>query len=122
MGASSKAVTAPPPAYAVMYPGLVAIARKHGYALAIHGSMKRDFDLIAVPWVGDAGEPFAMIMEMKEAVQGVFTNHEMEHLSVQAKGHPTLKAHGRLCWSIHLTNEGAFGPYLDICVMPRGAL
>lgn len=39
------------PAYAAaMYPGLAAIFHRHGYALACHGSLARDFDLIAVPW------------------------------------------------------------------------
>ena len=27
------------------------VAREMGYALALHGSMNRDMDLIAVPWV-----------------------------------------------------------------------
>lgn len=112
-------MTAPPPAYAVLYPALVAIAREHGYALGIHGSMARDFDLIAAPWTAEAGEPFPMILAMKAAVQGVFTHHDMDDLSERAGGHPTKRPHGRQCWSIHLTNEGAAGPYLDISVMPR---
>ena len=111
-----------PPAYAVMYPALVAIAYVHGYALAIHGSMARDFDLIAVPWTEGAGEPYPMILAMKEAVQGVFTHHEMEDLSEKAGGHVTQRPHGRQCWSIHLTDSGADGPYLDIAVMPRISL
>ena len=35
---------------AALYPDLAEIAREHGYALAVHGSLARDFDLIAVPW------------------------------------------------------------------------
>jgi len=38
-------------AYAVLYPRLVPVAKKHGYALALHGSMVRDLDVIAIPWV-----------------------------------------------------------------------
>src|ERR1039457_6181828 len=34
-----------------------ATARKHGYAIAVHGSLKRDIDLIAVPWVEHASTP-----------------------------------------------------------------
>lgn len=37
------------PVYACMYQELAEICRAHGYALAIHGSMARDFDLIAIP-------------------------------------------------------------------------
>lgn len=46
------------PVYAAaMYPELAEIARKHGYALAVHGSLARDLDLIAIPWTDDAKEP-----------------------------------------------------------------
>jgi len=36
--------------YAVVYPTLRDVAKLHGYALAIHGTMTRDFDLVAIPW------------------------------------------------------------------------
>lgn len=113
---SDEKMTAPPPMYAVLYPALVAIARKHGYALGVHGSMARDFDLIAVPWTEEAGQPMPMIDEMKAAVQGVYTDHEFDHLLTD--GHVTTKPHGRMAWSIHLTTKGSDGPYLDISVMP----
>lgn len=45
------------PVYCAMYPELAKIAQSHGYALAIHGSMGRDFDLIAVQWVDIPAEP-----------------------------------------------------------------
>jgi hypothetical protein len=106
-----------PPCYAVLYPHLSAIANRHGYALAVHGSMRRDFDLVAVPWTEEAGEPLPMIQEMKAAVEGVYSHHEVDHLI--KTGNPTEKPHGRVAWSIHLTNKGMHGPYLDISVMPR---
>lgn len=109
---------APPPCYAVMYPVLVEIAKRHGYALAVHGSMTRDFDLLAAPWTEDAGEPQAMIEEMREAAQGVYTHHDFDHLLTPDRV-ASKKPHGRQAWSVHLTNKGAFGPYLDISVMPR---
>lgn len=37
------------------------IARQHGYAVGLHGSMKRDVDLIAVPWVDTASAPLDLI-------------------------------------------------------------
>lgn len=30
------------------------LARNHGWTVAIHGSLRRDIDLIAVPWVDEA--------------------------------------------------------------------
>lgn len=36
-----------------------AIAREHGYAVAVHGSLRRerDIDLLAAPWVKNAHAP-----------------------------------------------------------------
>lgn len=117
MSEDSKRFTPVPTLYAVMYPELVKIARKYGYALAIHGSMVRDFDLIAVPWIEDAAEnPFEMIEEMKVAISGVYSHHDIDYLLTE--GNKTEKPHGRICYSIHLTDKGAFGPYLDISIMP----
>lgn len=30
-----------------------------------------------------------------------------------------MKPHGRLAYSLHLTDRGGAGPYLDVSVMPR---
>ena len=59
--------------YGAIYAALVPIARKHGYALAIHGSMMTDLDLIAVPWTEEAGPPEPMVLEMHEAVHTFFS-------------------------------------------------
>lgn len=118
MSENSKPVSAPPSCYAVMYPVLVEIAKRHGYALAVHGSMRRDFDLLAVPWTEEAGEPEPMLLEMKAAAEGVWTHHDWDHIGTTFE-HGSAKPHGRRAWSIHLTNNGCYGPYLDISVMPR---
>ncbi len=50
------------PVYAsAMYPGLAEIFHRHGYALACHGSLARDFDLIAVPWEKSVSEHKAVL-------------------------------------------------------------
>jgi hypothetical protein len=103
--------------YASLYPALVTEAKSHGYALAIHGSMTRDFDLIAVPWTEDAGEPADLIRALKTLCGGVFCRTDMDEF--YQNGNPHSKPHGRTAYSIHLTEEGCFGPYLDISVMPR---
>lgn len=116
-----KAMRSPPPVYALMYPALAAVARKHGYALAVHGSMTRDFDLVAIPWVGDAGDPLPMVEEMKAVVEGVWTKHDWDDVGTTL-AHSTMKPHGRRSWSIHLTNKGCNGPYIDLSVMPYEAV
>ncbi len=53
------------PVYAcAMYPGLAEIFHRHGYALAAHGSLARDFDLIAVPWAEKVSEPEVVLKEV----------------------------------------------------------
>ena len=37
------------------------IARKHGWAIGVHGSMVRDIDLIGIPWTDDAIEPESLV-------------------------------------------------------------
>lgn len=49
------------PVYAAMYPEIAATVRKHGYALAIHGSLQRDFDLIAIPWIAKPSSPAEVV-------------------------------------------------------------
>jgi hypothetical protein len=45
------------PVYCALYPELAEIAREHGYAMSIHGSMARDFDLVCIPWIEAPAEP-----------------------------------------------------------------
>jgi len=110
-------VSSPVP-YAVLYPKLVKAARAKGYALAIHGSMVRDFDLIAVPWVEDAAEPLELVFALKEVCTGVFISSRTDYL-LSPDFDAREKPHGRLSWVLHLTEDGMYGPYLDIAVMPR---
>lgn len=104
-------------AYACVYSMLINVAKKHGYALAIHGSVSRDLDLIAVPWVEDAAEGLTLIKAFKDATGCVTTGKEWDDLVPDCE--PTIKPHGRLAYSLHFTEEGMYGPYIDISVMPR---
>jgi hypothetical protein len=117
----SKKLLDPSPAraaaYVALYPMLVAIARRHGYALAIHGTVTRDFDLIAVPWVDEASEPLTLIKAIRKATNTVIGHESTDHIALRdLKG--TVKPHGRKAFSLHVTNHGMYGGYLDISVMP----
>lgn len=94
--------------YAMLMPGLIALARDHGYALGLHGSLQRDLDLIAVPWTSGAAAP----VELAEAVRGHVGGFWNPHDSNGVGG---SKPHGRRCWSIHFGG----GQYIDLSVMPR---
>ena len=52
------------PVYACLYPELAEIARSHGYALAVHGNMAREFDLACIPWVENPSKPIDVVNEM----------------------------------------------------------
>lgn len=86
-------------------------ARRKGYALAVHGSLLRDIDVLACPWVPRAAGPRGLLRAIIEAVRGT---NLVRFCDCPSK-HPTVKPHGRLAWSIHMDG----GTYIDLSVMPR---
>jgi len=97
-----------PVMYATYYGIFSDIAKKYGYALAVHGSFTRDMDLVAIPWTADAKDPVDMIREMSKAAG--WKSDEVIFGVPVAK-----KPHGRVAY--HITTGG--GGYADISVMPR---
>lgn len=100
------------PAYACIYHGLAEVARKYGYALAIHGTVLTDLDLIAVPWTDAAtdAETVAEAIKIHCGKCGVnLDEFGKEHME------PTQKPHGRLAWKFHMTAGGS----VDLSVLPR---
>ena len=61
------------------------IARPMGWAIGVHGSMKRDIDLIAVPWVDDAKGAWEVFEAIRDGIGA-------EHSSVMGD---TRLPHGR---------------------------
>ena len=93
------------PIYCALYPGLTEITRRHGYALAVHGTLGRDMDLICIPWIRDAGEPQAVIDE-------IVSTFDLRCVG----GPPTLKEHGRVA---HTLSIGFGECFIDLSFMPR---
>jgi hypothetical protein len=119
MDTSRRYFSISPVCYTVLYPRLVEIAKAHGYALAVHGSMVRDFDLVAVPWTDQASEPLPLVLAIKEEIKAIFHHENMDHHFPD--GQPSEKPHGRKAWSLHFTNSGCHGPYIDLSIMPLAA-
>jgi hypothetical protein len=117
----SKLLLDPSPAraaaYVALYPMLLQVARRHGYALAVHGSLHKDFDLVAIPWVDEASNALTLIQAIKKATRTVTQHEKTDHLLKDCR--PTSKPHGRVAYSLHVTSHGMYGGYLDISVMPR---
>lgn len=100
-----------PLCYISMYGRMALRAVELGYSLALHGSMVRDCDMIAVPWTDTAVSAEELATALIETSGGFLAPHEVDIM-------PVKKPHGRLCWSIHLGG----GPYIDLAVMPRTTL
>lgn len=95
-----------PLCYVSILPRLIEVARQLGYALCVHGSLVRDFDLVAVPWIEEAKGPVDLVAAIAQVCGGVFVNDGEK---------PSLRPHGRLAWTIHAGAE----MYIDLSVMPR---
>lgn len=96
--------------YATVYVKLIAAARDCGYALALHGTMTRDMDIIACPWTEDATSTDRLIREFANITGGYYRHQK-----------PKANPHGRMSYALVLDNCAGDAVYIDISVMPRGA-
>lgn len=59
-----------PGIYTIFYEHMKQIAKDYGYNLVAHGSMNRDLDLIAIPWIDTPKDEFKMIQDFDEYLTG----------------------------------------------------
>jgi len=107
-----------PLGYVSLLPALIRAAKAKGYALAVHGSMRRDLDLVAVPWTEEAAPALDVAEAIIKASGGFLRERPAKEEHPEGwpgTRDPAQKPHGRLAWSIHLGG----GPYIDLSVMPR---
>jgi len=98
--------------YAHCYKGLHRIARKNGYNLLLHGSMSRDMDLVAVPWVD---EPVGHI-ELIEAFcdyLGAMKYNEKDYERKRLLYCYGVLPGGRSGYVINLNRGGSYNGYRD---------
>ena len=116
------------PLFACLYSGVAEVARPHGYALAIHGSVATDMDLVAVPWTDAAVPAEELIGKLTESISASgyrdYLQRECGHhlkpdqidkIAADADHGCTVKPHGRLAWNLYML----FGVKVDVSVMPR---
>lgn len=103
--------------YDILIAALRHVAYRCGYALAVHGSLKRDIDLIACPWRDSAISAVPLVEEIRKACEVIVGT--ARYRDVDAGALPEKKPCGRLGWSFYLTHDDT-GPYIDISVMPKG--
>ncbi len=95
-------------------------ARELGYAIAVHGSLARDIDLLACPWTANAVDERTLAVVLQSVILEVDGTATMSWAVGKGRqfaldGCPGTKPHGRLGWCFTLT----CGVYVDLAVMPR---
>ena len=84
--------------------GLIfSVARECGYSIGLHGSMKRDVDLMAVPWTDQAVHYSKLIERL------------CKKLNAKQIGDREEKPHGRI--AVNLQIDG-FYKLIDLSIMP----
>jgi len=96
-----------PALYATYYGILVEVAKEHGYALGLHGTLTRDFDIIAVPWTQEASSHLDLLKAINNII-GIDRRSEKPFDSTE------IKPHGRVSYTLQCGGGG----YFDISIMP----
>lgn len=94
-------------------------ARSKGYALAVHGTLRRDVDLVAIPWTDEACAPDELMEKIVEYLRSVGVCYGGEDTGTLAHARQSReeKPFGRIAYAIPL--KGIPAPYLDLSVAPR---
>lgn len=95
-------------------PTIREVAHEHGYAVAVHGSLARDIDLIAVPWVDHADDADTLARAVCGAVKGVVGRCYLRTKELELDW--TEKPHGRRAVSILIAHTHI---WLDLSVTAR---
>lgn len=90
-----------------LMPVLREVAEQYGYALAVHGSLQRDIDLIAVPWREEPMPVDSLVAALHNVCEAVYSCT----LSTA-----TDKPCGRRAWVILFPGFEAM--YIDLSVFP----
>lgn len=89
-------------------PPIREVAHNHGYAVAVHGSLSRDIDLVAIPWTEVADTPDVLVQAIAGALSGILGRcHRMQG--------ETAKPHGRIAYTLV---HGGFIGEIDLSVFP----
>jgi hypothetical protein len=93
--------------YAVLWQSFRQAAIDRGWALALHGSMASDMDIMAMPWTEQAEPVENVIKAISDCIEGTIwkDHHVMPHFG---------KPHGRIVYTLSIMGD----LYLDISVMP----
>lgn len=92
--------------YSMCFPRLQQIALEHGYNLLIHGSMSRDMDLVAIPWIDEPKPHIDMLDAFSMYLKDVVSAGDDPYCHSLLPG-------GRDSYVISLNRGGKFNGYVD---------
>lgn len=93
--------------YAVLYNSMKKAALELGYALAMHGSMHSDMDLIAVAWVEDAKPIEELVQAINNCLgRTVWKEHNLKNYEE--------RPHGRIAYTLSILGDW----HIDLSVIP----
>lgn len=108
--------------YSLLIEPIRSIAYDLGYAIGLHGSMQRDLDIIAVPWITSCASAERLAKDIAIAVDGLIadeTNSGRPNPDgngfVPFSADMRHKPHGRTVWTIIIGG----GLFIDLSIMPR---
>ena len=96
--------------YVSVLPAIRRAARDVGFGIGLHGSMRRDLDLIAVPWVENHATPDELAATIQKAACGLSN----AKFAWEAKPCGRIATAFPICWSAH--NVISSG-HIDLSVM-----
>lgn len=100
--------------YLSRLPSIRTAARVLGYVIGVHGSMRRDLDLIAVPWEEKHSMPDALAKAIQYAACGI----HVEVVTWQQKPCGRIATSLPICWTEdNRPNSG----HIDLSVMMSNA-
>lgn len=105
--------------YLARLPAIRDAAQAHGYAIGLHGSTRRDLDLIAAPWRAGASDADTLAHAIAQAACGITRAVAYDW---EAKPAGRLATSIPICWTAWHGQPGAGHIDLSVMPMPTAAL
>lgn len=99
--------------YLSILPKIKEAARECGYAIGVHGSLRRDLDLIAIPWIEASADKERLVRSVHRAACGL----EMQNYSWEKKPMGRMATCFPVCFPTW--NEPSLG-HIDLSVVEGG--
>jgi len=104
--ATEVSINGKPVFYTILYSDFRSAALKCGYALALHGTMATDMDLIAVPWTENPTSVETLVSAISDCIgKTIWKGHHFTQKE--------LKPHGRIGYTLSIYSDW----YVDLSVI-----